>query len=198
MLEQSDRNALLRMACALLCSGGQRLTQREAMACIKALQLPVQPDAAGARFLQLGLCLLLACSALFTEVDTRFYIEFLREMLQKGLAKETGPNAPSQPFAPCLDLLLLTAIHLNLGNLQNVANLVRSTLGVPIQVPKDSITFAKTLFGTHIFTEEILVTHAVSMSATPSLGASHQGFLSIHCVYFLLRVSCAVSRCFFS
>eukprot|EP00053_Salpingoeca_punica_P013014 m.117110 g.117110 ORF g.117110 m.117110 type:complete len:683 (-) comp16088_c0_seq1:419-2467(-) len=85
------------------------------------------------------------------------------------------------------ETLLLVAVHFHMGNLQAIADIVRSTLGLRMQVRTESLKRMQELFVGLVLTEDVLATKAIAVRVTRGLSANTKGVLPIHCVFHLVQ-----------
>ncbi|CAB4005916.1 Integrator complex subunit 2 [Paramuricea clavata] len=174
--------AMLRLYCALKGIAGMKLSSEESdeLICLITSQAP--PTAAGARFVTVGLCTMLACSGIVNTSEQE------QEMIKwiKWLSKEESHYESSTGLHISFgESLLLTAIHFHSNNLEAITDLVSSTLGM--RVRPGPLTRIKTIFTQDLFPEKAITEHAVRVAVTNQLSASDSGFLPVHCVYHLLK-----------
>lgn len=174
--------ALLRLYCALKRLAGMKLNQQEAEALLRLVTCHPPPTAAGVRFVVVGLCTLLVCSNIMSSPEH----EVMATQWIKWLSKEEAHyEAASGVHASFGEILLLIAIHFHASQVEAIADLVCSVLGMNIRL--GSLTRMKTLFTQEIFPEKVVTAHAVTVPVTPQLSSDDTGFLPIHCVHQLLQ-----------
>ncbi|KAJ7373791.1 Integrator complex subunit 2 [Desmophyllum pertusum] len=174
--------ALLRLYCALKRLAGMKLTQQEAEALLRLVTCHPPPTAAGVRFVVVGLCTLLVCTNIMSSPEH----EQIATQWIKWLSKEEAHyEAASGVQASFGEILLLIAIHFHASQVEAIADLVCSVLGMNIRL--GSLTRMKTLFTQDIFPEKVVTAHAVTVPVTPQLSSDDAGFLPVHCVHQLLR-----------
>ncbi|XP_028396376.1 integrator complex subunit 2-like [Dendronephthya gigantea] len=174
--------AILRLFCALKGIAGMKISNKESdeLVCLITSQAP--QTAAGARFVTVGLCTMLACSGIVSTSEQE------QEMIKwiKWLSKEESHYESSTGLHISFgESLLLTAIHFHSNNLEAITGLVSSTLGM--RVRPGTLTRIKTIFTQDLFPEKAITEHAVRVAVTDQLTANDSGFLPVHCVYHLLK-----------
>lgn len=174
--------ALLRLYCALKRLAGMKLTSQESEALLRLVTCHPPPTAAGVRFVVVGLCTLLVCTNIMSSPEH----EQIATHWIKWLSKEEAHyEAASGVHASFGEILLLIAIHFHASQVEAIADLVCSVLGMNIRL--GSLTRMKTLFTQEIFPEKVVTAHAVTVPVTPQLSSEDTGFLPIHCIHQLLR-----------
>lgn len=82
------------------------------------------------------------------------------------------------------ELLLLIATHFHGNRIAAIRELVCSTLDMEIPLRRTSnTTRMKQIFTQYIFTEQIVIAHAVKVQVTPNLNANTSGYLPAHCIH---------------
>ncbi|KAL9980911.1 hypothetical protein ACROYT_G009553 [Oculina patagonica] len=174
--------ALLRLYCALKRLAGMKLTQQESEALLRLVTCHPPPTATGVRFVVVGLCTLLVCTNIMSSPEH----EQIATQWIKWLSKEEAHyEAASGVHASFGEILLMIAIHFHASQVEAIAEVVCSVLGMNIRL--GSLTRMKTLFTQEIFPEKVVTAHAVTVPVTPQLSSDDAGFLPIHCVHQLLR-----------
>ncbi|EDO44556.1 predicted protein, partial [Nematostella vectensis] len=175
-------SALLKLYCGLKNIAGMKLTRPESDSLLSLITCHPPPSAAGVRFVVVGLCTLLACPHIVsTPENEQAAINWI-----KWLSKEESHyEAASGMHASFGEVLLLISIHFHGNQLESVAELVSSILGM--RVRPGSLSRMKALFTQELFPEKVVAAHAVTVPVTPQLSANDTGFLPIHCVHQLLK-----------
>lgn len=174
--------ALLRLYCALKRLAGMKLSQQESEALLRLVTCHPPPTAAGVRFVVVGLCTLLVCTNIMSSPEH----EQIATQWIKWLSKEEAHyEAASGVHASFGEILLLIAIHFHASQVEAIAELVCSVLGMNIRL--GSLTRMKTLFTQEIFPEKVVTAHAVTVPVTPNLSSNDAGFLPIHCMHQLFK-----------
>lgn len=176
--------ALIKLYCALRTVASMKFTDDETNSLLNLMVCHPPPTPTGIRFVSLGLCMLLSCSSLITNADNeRKAIEWIRWLVKQ----ESYFGRVTNVRASFGELLLLIAIHFHGNQITAIGDLVSSTLGMKIQIRINSLTRMKAIFTQEIFTDQMVTAHAVKVPVTPNLNSSVSGFLSVHCIYQLLR-----------
>ncbi|KAJ8044197.1 Integrator complex subunit 2 [Holothuria leucospilota] len=177
-----EGSAIMRLFCALKGMAGLKFQPEEIHHLSRLLTSHPPPTAGGIRFINMSLCMLLACPSLVS-VDGQIVLDWINWLVAEGpeFERKSGVSASFS------EMLLLMAIHFHSNQMQAVLDLICSTLGMKIAVRINSLAKIRLLFTQEVFTEQVVAAHAVTVAVTPSLTASHSGFLPVHCVYHLLK-----------
>lgn len=177
-------SAILRLYSALHGIAGLKFKEDEISLIIQLIITYPSPNAAGARFLSLGLCMLIACPSLINNVEhERRSIEWMLLLVKEEayLQCKYGSNSS---FG---EMLLLIAIHFHNGQYKAVNDLVCATLGMKIPLKTNCMLKMKVIFTKEVFSEQVVAEHAVKVPVTKKLSADTSGFLPVHCIYQLLK-----------
>lgn len=184
-----NASSFVRLYCALKGMAAFKFTEMEMKVLLNLITSHSPLTAAGARFVSLGLCLLISCPYLMPSSEhERQVVEWIRWLMQVGdsFDKEAG----STSFG---ELLFLIAIHFHSNQTYAIADLVCATLGMKSAVKSNALTKLRQIFTQEIFTEQVITTHAVKVPVTPQLNANISGYLPVHSIYQLLK-SCSFAK----
>lgn len=184
-----NASSFVRLYCALKGMAAFKFTDMEMKVLLNLITSHSPLTAAGARFVSLGLCLLISCPYLMpSQEQERQVVEWIRWLMKVGdsFDKEAG----STSFG---ELLFLIAIHFHSNQTFAIADLVCATLGMKSAVKSNALTKLRQIFTQEIFTEQVITTHAVKVPVTPQLNANIAGYLPVHSIYQLLK-SCSFAK----
>ncbi|XP_067132285.1 integrator complex subunit 2 isoform X1 [Centruroides vittatus] len=177
-------SALLRLYCALRGIAGLKFNEDEINLLLELLTSHPPPSPAGIRFVSLGLCMLMACPSLLNTVE---HENRSKKWIQWLVKEESYFGRTSGVSASFGEMLLLIAIHFHSNQINSIADLVCSTLGMRIPIRSNNLVRMKTIFTQEIFTDQIVTAHAVKVPVTPNLSRNTSGFLPVHCIHQLLK-----------
>lgn len=177
-----EGSAIMRLFCALKGMAGLKFLQEEIHHLLRLLTSHPPPTAGGIRFINMSLCMLLACPSLVS-FDSQVVLDWIHWLVDEGpeFERKSGISASFS------EMLLLMAIHFHSNQVQAVLDLICSTLGMKIAIRINSLAKIRLLFTQEVFTEQVVAAHAVTVAVTPGLNASISGFLPVHCIYHLLK-----------
>ncbi|PIK61167.1 putative integrator complex subunit 2 isoform X2, partial [Apostichopus japonicus] len=181
-----EGSAIMRLFCALKGMAGLKFRQEESHHLLRLLTSHPPPTAGGIRFLNMSLCMLLACPSL-VNVDSQVVLEWIHWLVDEGPEFERPCYRKSGISASFSEMLLLMAIHFHSNQVQVVLDLISTTIGMKIAISTNSLAKIRLLFTQEVFTEQVVAAHAVTVAVTSGLSASVSGFLPVHCVYHLLK-----------
>ncbi|XP_065193206.1 integrator complex subunit 2-like isoform X2 [Sycon ciliatum] len=175
---------LLRSFCALVGIANLRLSGEQTEPLVQLITARPPLTEAGARFVELALCTLLICPSLTGDIEhSRCVVDWLRWLLKEQPAFDRALGS----HVPYGELLLLVAIHYHGGQLERIVELVRRVLGINITISSSRLISVKMLFTQDVFTEKVVMEHAVQVGVTPSLSAHMSNYLPVHCLVELLQ-----------
>lgn len=176
--------SLLRLYSAMRSVGNFRFTDEEQETILSIITSCPPATAAGVKMVSLSLCFLISLPSLIANSDQeKKAIQWLKKLVKD----ETYFGNVGQVKSSFEETILLIAIHFHSGQISAISDLVCSILGMKVQVRGSNLGRMKILFTQHVFTEEMVASHAVKVPVTHGLSSNIQGFLSIHCIYQLLR-----------
>ncbi|EDV29323.1 uncharacterized protein TRIADDRAFT_18353 [Trichoplax adhaerens] len=178
-------SSILRVYCAVKGFAGLKFDRQECRALLRLITLQPPANAAGVRFLVLGLCTILACPVV---TESSEFENIILRWLQSLVHQSKFYESISGVHASFGETLLLVAIHFLNSQFSAIESLINSTLGMKLPIKSESLSRMKIMFTQVIFKEQALTRHAVTVLVTPSLNANVDGFLPIHCIYQLLRM----------
>eukprot|EP00040_Diaphanoeca_grandis_P032094 m.193507 g.193507 ORF g.193507 m.193507 type:complete len:1160 (+) comp32504_c0_seq2:194-3673(+) len=135
-------------------------------------------DKFGTRLVELSLCTLICCRHVS---GPTLYPEMVKWV--ESLVANTQAYA-RESFG---ETLLLLAVHFSRDNIKDVADLVRSTLGLEFDVPVDCLKRICEMFVAKVFPEQVLVEKVLTLKVTEGLHHGHGGFVPVHAVYHVLN-----------
>lgn len=177
-------SALLRLYTALRGIAGLKLSDEEVASLLEMIICKPPVSAAGAKFVSLGLCVLIACNSLTTAPDhEKAAVDWIRWLVQEEshFERATGLTAS---FG---EMLLLMAIHFHSNQMSAICDLVCQTLGMKIAIRINSMNRLKQVFTHEVFTEQVVAYHAIRVPVTTNLSSNTTGFLPVHCIHQLLK-----------
>lgn len=177
-------SAFIRLYCALKSLAAFKFTDEEMKILLKLITSRPPICKAGARFVSLGLCMLIACPYLLGNSDQeRVAVEWIRWTMsvEKEFKQEVSSNCS---FG---EMLFLIAIHFHSNNMTAIGDLVYLTLGLKNLVKANALARIRQIFTYEIFTEQVITSHAVKVAVTSGLNANMTGYLPINSIYQLLK-----------
>ncbi|XP_060079254.1 integrator complex subunit 2-like [Ylistrum balloti] len=177
-------SAFVRLYCALKGMATLRFSEEEMKLLLRLVTSRPPLTPAGARFVSLGLCMLIACPYLLgSHEQEKQAIEWIRWLM--GAEKEFEMEGTHDcSFG---EMLFLIAIHFHNNATPAIADLVCNTLGMKSAVKANALARMRQIFTQEIFTEQVITSHAVKVPVTTNLNANMTGYLPINSVYQLLR-----------
>lgn len=184
--EVSDLMRLLHCCCALKIQAQMYLTSEETAAILNLIVCTCPPfSPAGVQFVEVSLCVLLACPFLVSIEECEQAVVRWFQWLVERL-----PDFEQACQGQCSygEMLLLMAIHLQENQLVQIESLISGILQMKVSSSLRSGHFAllRQLF-MKVFTDEVVCAHAVGVSPTLNLNAEMVGCFPIHCMYQLIK-----------
>lgn len=178
---------LLQVCCALKTQTQMYLKEEEAAAILSHIICTCPPfSTAGVRFIEVTLCVMLACPFLIS-IDgcENAVVRWFQWLLEKL----TDFDQACGSHCSYGELLLLVSIHLREKQLEQIEDLITNTLSMRVSSSLRSGHFSSLsrLF-LKVFTEEVVCSHAVSVPPTSQLSAEVKGYLPVHCIHQLIRM----------
>lgn len=178
--------ATLRLYCTLRGIGLIKLNAEEIdllMRLITCKAAIVSPSVIN--FATTGVCSLLVCSGLIgSQKEEKRAAEWLRWLIKES--NQSDGAIVSQAKSSLSEILLLVAIHFLNSQVNQIADLVCTTLGMRLQI-KTSVSKCRTLFVQEVFNDQMVAEHAVNVPVTVNLNNHMTEFLPVHCVHQLLE-----------
>ncbi|KAL5467653.1 hypothetical protein EMCRGX_G031914 [Ephydatia muelleri] len=184
--EALELMGLLHCCCALKVQAQMYLTSEETAAILNLIACTCPPfSLAGVQFVEVSLCVLLACPFLISiEECERAVVRWFQWLVERL------PDFEQACQGQCSygEMLLLMAIHLQENQLVQIESLISGTLHMKVSSSLRSGHFAllRQLF-MKVFTEEVVCAHAVGVAPTLNLSADMVGCFPIHCMYQLIK-----------
>ncbi|KAL3858011.1 hypothetical protein ACJMK2_012627 [Sinanodonta woodiana] len=176
--------SFIRLYCALKGMATLRFTDEEMKLLLRLVTSKPPPTQSGARFVSLGLCMLIACPYLLgNQEQERLVVDWIKWLM----AEESSFERETDKSSSFGEMLFLIAIHFHGNHMHNIAELVCSTLGMKSAVKANSLARIRQIFTQEIFTEQVITSHAVTVPVTVGLNSNINGYLPIHCIYQLLK-----------
>ena len=177
---------LLHCCCALKVQAQMYLTSEETAAILNLIACTCPPfSPAGVQFVEVSLCVLLACPFLISIEECEQAVVRWFQWLVERL-----PDFEQACQGQCSygEMLLLMAIHLQENQLVQIESLISGTLHMKVSSSLRSGHFAllRQLF-MKVFTEEVVCAHAVGVTPTFNLNSNMVGCFPIHCMYQLIK-----------
>lgn len=177
--------ATLRLFCALRSIGSLKLNPEESEILLRMITCKPIVNQTSINFATTGVCTLLACSALINnQKEERRAAEWLKWLIKESNYNDT--RHLNHGKCPISELLLLIAIHFQNNQINQIAELVCSTLGMKLHI-KTSVSKCKSLFVQEVFFDKMVAEHAVKVPVTKNLSDNIKEFLPVHCIHQLLE-----------
>jgi len=180
----SQACVLIKLYCALRSVASMKFTDDETNAILKMIICHPPRNSIGIRFVALGLCMILASPQLISSPENESKaIEWIKWLVKE----ESYFGRITHVKSSFGEMLLLIAIHFHGNQMNAIAELVSSTLGIKLPIRTNNLTRIKAIFTQEIFTDQTVTAHAVKVPVTQNLNSSVVGFLPVHCIYQLLK-----------
>lgn len=141
-------------------------------------------SSAGAHFISLGICTLIASPSLLRSIDDEQQtVNWLRWLMQSESQFDKYSSKTDSPG----EMLFLLALNFHNNQMQAITDLVCNTLGMKITVKTSALVKIRQIFTMELFTEQVVAAHAVKIPVTPNLDAKSTGYLPVHSILQLLK-----------
>ncbi|XP_062598976.1 integrator complex subunit 2-like [Saccostrea cucullata] len=177
-------SAFIRLYCALKSMAAFKFTDEEMKILLRLITSRPPLSKAGARFVSLGLCMLIACPYLLGSNDQE---KVAIDWIKWSLLMEKEFKLEVSSACSFGEMLFLIAIHFHSNNMTAISDLVYLTLGLKNLVKANALARIRQIFIYEIFTEQVITSHAVKVPVTPGLNANMTGYLPINSIYQLLK-----------
>lgn len=175
---------MLRLYCALRGVAGIKFNEEEAAVIARLIICRPPHNYSGVRFVTFGLCMILAFPQLVTMGDNEGrMVNWIKWLVQEESYFGKSSNSNSS-FG---EMLLLIAIHFHSNQLSAIGELISTTIGIKLPIQTNELNRIKHIFTHEIFTDQTVTAHAIKVPVTKNLNSSISGFLSVHCIYQLLK-----------
>lgn len=175
---------MLRLYCALRGVAAMKFNEEETAAIARLIICHPPHNYSGVRFVTFGLCMILAFPQLVTMGDNEGRIvDWIKWLVQEESYFGKSSNSNSS-FG---EMLLLIAIHFHSNQLAAIGELISTTIGIKLPIQTNELNRIKHIFTHEIFTDQTVTAHAIKVPVTKNLNSSISGFLSVHCIYQLLK-----------
>lgn len=176
--------SFIRLFCALKGMATLKFTDEEMKLLLRLVTSQPPISQSGARFVSLGLCMLIACPYIIgSQEQEKQVAEWIRWLIaSENLFQQKAGKSSS--FG---EMLFLIAIHFHGNHMHAISELVCSTLGMKTHVKANALARIRQIFTQDIFTEQVITSHAVTVPVTNDLNGNMAGYLPIHCIYQLLK-----------
>ncbi|KAH9503168.1 Integrator complex subunit 2 [Bulinus truncatus] len=142
------------------------------------------PCTAGAHFIALGICTLIASPGLLRSLDDeQSTVSWLRWLVQSDAQFDRISGSTDSPG----EMLFLLALHFHNNQMLAITDLVCNTLGMKITVKTSALVKIRHIFTMELFTEQVVAAHAVKIPVTPNLDVKSTGYLPVHSILQLLK-----------
>ncbi|XP_076453054.1 integrator complex subunit 2-like [Babylonia areolata] len=176
-------SAIIRLYSALKGIATLKYGEEEMKYLLQMLTSQPPPSHAGTRFVTLAVCVIISSANLLSGAEEeQLMIAWIRQLLAKENIVDTDESCSS--FS---EILFLVALHFHSNQMSAISELVCNTMGMKSMVKTSSLSRVRHIFMNEIFTEQVIAAHAVQMSVTPGLSATHTGYLPIHSILQLLK-----------
>ncbi|XP_060560461.1 integrator complex subunit 2-like [Ruditapes philippinarum] len=176
--------SFIRLFCALKGMATLKFTDEEMKLLLRLVTSQPPINQSGARFVSLGLCMLIACPYIIgSQEQERQVAEWIRWLI----ASENLFQKKADKSSSFGEMLFLIAIHFHGNHMHAISELVCSTLGMKTHVKANALARIRQIFTQDIFTEQVITSHAVTVPVTEGLNGNMAGYLPIHCIYQLLK-----------
>ncbi|KAL4223618.1 Integrator complex subunit 2 [Mactra antiquata] len=176
--------SFVRLYCALKGIATLKFSDEEMKLLLRMVTSRPPISQSGARFVSLGLCLLIACPYIIGSQDQeRQVADWIRWLMASENLFERQAGKSSS-FG---EMLFLVAIHFHGNHMHAISELVCSTLGMKTHVKANALARIRQIFTQDIFTDQVITSHAVTVPVTEGLNGNMAGYLPIHCIYQLLK-----------
>ncbi|XP_046325730.2 integrator complex subunit 2-like isoform X2 [Haliotis rufescens] len=175
---------LIRLYCALRGMATLKYSDEEMVALLDLVTARPPPSKAGAHFISLGLCTLIACPYLLGSLDQEQQVIDWIKWLMTNESIFEKEAASGTSFG---EMLFLIALHFHNNQIHAIADLVCKTLGMKSAVKANALSRMRQIFTQELFTEQVIASHAVKIPVTPNLNATMSGYLPLHSICQLLK-----------
>ncbi|XP_067686242.1 integrator complex subunit 2-like isoform X2 [Haliotis asinina] len=175
---------LIRLYCALRGMATLKYSDEEMVALLDLVTARPPPSKAGAHFISLGLCTLIACPYLLGSLDQEQQVIDWIKWLMTNESIFEKEAACGTSFG---EMLFLIALHFHNNQIHSIADLVCKTLGMKSAVKANALSRMRQIFTQELFTEQVIASHAVKIPVTPNLNSTMLGYLPLHSICQLLK-----------
>ncbi|GFO32797.1 integrator complex subunit 2 [Plakobranchus ocellatus] len=177
-------SSILRLYCAFKGIATMKYSDEE-MGCLLRLVISHPPPTrAGAHFISLGICTLIASPGLLRSIDEeQQVVNWFRWLMTSETHFEKHLDKTNSPG----EMLFLLALNFHNNQMQAITDLVCNTLGMKIAVKTSALVKIRQIFTMELFTEQVVAAHAVKLPVTPNLDANAIGYLPVHSILQLLK-----------
>ncbi|GFR61653.1 integrator complex subunit 2 [Elysia marginata] len=177
-------SSILRLYCALKGIATMKYSDEE-MGCLLRLVITHPASTrAGAHFISLGICTLIASPGLLRSLDDEQHVvNWFRWLMTSETHFEKHLDKTNSPG----EMLFLLALNFHNNQMQAITDLVCNTLGMKIAVKTSALVKIRQIFTMELFTEQVIAAHAVRLPVTPNLDANATGYLPVHSILQLLK-----------
>ncbi|RUS82280.1 hypothetical protein EGW08_009958 [Elysia chlorotica] len=177
-------SSVLRLYCALKGIATMKYSDEEIGCLLRLVITHPASTRAGAHFISLGICTLIASPGLLRSIDEeQQVVNWLRWLMTSETHFEKHLDKTNSPG----EMLFLLALNFHNNQMQAITDLVCNTLGMKIAVKTSSLAKIRQIFTMELFTEQVIAAHAVKIPVTPNLDANATGYLPVHSILQLLK-----------
>ncbi|BFZ18552.1 hypothetical protein BsWGS_21591 [Bradybaena similaris] len=177
-------SSLIRLYNALKGIATMKYSEEEMSCLLKLVISRPSPSRAGAHFITLGICTLMASPGLLRSVDEEQQaVNWLRWLMTSDDNFERYSEKTNSPG----EMLFLLALNFHNNQMQAITDLICNTLGMKITVKTSALVKIRQIFTMELFTEQVVAAHAVKIPVTLNLDAKSTGYLPVHSILQLLK-----------
>ncbi|CAG5122619.1 unnamed protein product [Candidula unifasciata] len=177
-------SSLIRLYNALKGIATMKYSEDEMSSLLKLVISRPSPSRAGAHFITLGICTLMASPGLLRSVEEEQQaVNWLRWLMTSEDNFERYSEKTNSPG----EMLFLLALNFHNNQMVAITDLICNTLGMKITVKTSALVKIRQIFTMELFTEQVVAAHAVKIPVTPNLDAKSTGYLPVHSILQLLK-----------
>nr|KAI8738299.1 integrator complex subunit 2 [Biomphalaria glabrata] len=177
-------SSLLRLYNALKGIATLKYSDEETGCLLRLIISHPAPCTAGAHFIALGICTLIASPSLLRSLDDeQSTVNWLRWLMHSDAQFDKISGNTDSPG----EMLFLLALNFHNNQMTAITDLVCNTLGMKITVKTSALVKIRHIFTMELFTEQVVAAHAVKIPVTPNLDARCTGSLPVHSILQLLK-----------
>ncbi|CAL1529921.1 unnamed protein product [Lymnaea stagnalis] len=179
-----EASSLIRLYNALKGIATMKYSDEETGCLLRLVISHPELSRAGAHFISLGICTLIASPSLLRSVDDEQQtVNWLRWLMHSESQFDKYSSKTDSPG----EMLFLLALNFHNNQMQAITDLVCNTLGMKITVKTSALVKIRQIFTMELFTEKVVAAHAIKIPVTPNLDAKSTGYLPVHSILQLLK-----------